>query len=182
MFPAPDRNFQVPWIMGKRFSCPSWIFDPNRSAALTRRGRFHGSLAFPGVTSFIRTPSLEKGAGEKKLTFKPAIKTKNVKSLILRASLSPLARPSRGSDSWSMRINHAAAILFLPISQAEHVRYLVAIPKSACSGMYIVSDYSKIPDFCTLNFKIHFGLCFFIRPEMDRKWTSKFTNICLIRM
>lgn len=40
----------------------------------------------------MRTPSLEKGAGEKKLTFKPAIKTKNVKSLILKA---PPARPSR---------------------------------------------------------------------------------------
>lgn len=28
MFPAPDGNFQAPWILAKRFSCPSWILDP----------------------------------------------------------------------------------------------------------------------------------------------------------
>lgn len=63
-----------------------------RTGRLPLRARFHGSLAFPGVTSFMRTPSPKRAQERKKLTFKPAIKTKNVKSLILKALL---ARPSR---------------------------------------------------------------------------------------
>lgn len=108
-------------------------------------------FSISGVTSFIRLLP-QKSAVEKKLTFKPAIKTKNVKSLILKAP--PARPPLRESDSWSMRITLGGNLISL-ISQTEHVRYLAAIPKSACSGMYIVSDYSKIPDFYTLNFKIH---------------------------
>lgn len=40
----------------------------------------------------MRTPSPERAQERKKLTFKPTIKTKNVKSLILKALL---VRPSR---------------------------------------------------------------------------------------
>lgn len=50
----------------------------------------------------MRTPFPRKDAVEKKLTFKPAIKTKNVKSLILKAP--PARSPLRGGDSWPMRI------------------------------------------------------------------------------
>ena len=115
------------------------------------------------------------------MTFKPAIKTKNVKSLILKAP----PGPSRGRQLVDA-YNPPGGNLISLISQTEHVRNLAtaapprAVPKSACSGMYIVSDYSKIPDLHTLNFKIHSSVSLILFVDI-RKWTGVRTLARVVR-
>lgn len=163
MCPAPDRNFQVPWILAKRFSCPSWIFDPLYHGGNTDRPLtipFSWLFSISGVTSFMWTPPREgTREREKKLTFKPAIKRKNAKSLILKVSPARLVlrledrreREREGSDSWSMRITLGSNLISL-ISQTEHVRYRAAIPESACNAMYIRGRLLRNPGFLYVEF------------------------------
>lgn len=182
MFRTPDGNFQAPWIHGKTIFVslvdPRSIVRPVKRPAL--RARLSWLFSISGVTSALypRSPHARpKGAAveKKKLTFKPAIKTKNVKSLILKA---PPARPSRGrqlADAYNPRWQPYFSDI---ASRARSVprRHPRRNPRAAvCISCRITR---KIRDFYTLNFKIHFGtprLILFVRhPTMDR---CQFTRV-----
>lgn len=130
MFTAPDENIKPSRYPDKtifeslvdpaRIYCACWKHQP-----VPRDPRFPSFFSISGVSSFMRTsqnpapPSFPRL--QKKLTFKPAIKRKNAKSLILVAPLSSVPFAARSGDSWSMRITLAGNLISL-ISQAKHVR------------------------------------------------------------
>lgn len=123
MFTAPDKNFKASRYPDKTIFeslvDPGGSIVPLLEASHPYDPRFQGSLAFSAYRPLCghprrekeRPPFRERLRFEKKLTFKPAIKTKNAKSLILEVAPCPPTR--RGGDSWSMRITLAATLFLL---------------------------------------------------------------------